>query len=800
MDLVRELRGDRVGLVAFRGRALVLCPLTTDYGFFAQVLEGVDVDSAPMGETNIGDALDKALDAFESDAGAHRAVVLISDGEDLAGKGAEAADRARQRGVTIFTVGLGSASGAEVPSAAPEGGGMIHEGKPVMSRLDHETLRLLAEKTGGAYVPVGLANVKLGALYRDHLARMAARELDESVRRRFVERYQLFLAAAVLCFLAVLFLSRGQPATGRPRPAGNRTVPPDRGSEHSPAGAKTAAATAGTAALVILAAVTGRAQPMTNPAARSPRLPEGGPPSRSAPVPGGRAGARLAQGLCQRGRFAEAADAYREAARTATRSAAARYLFNAGCALYGAGRYEDAARLFRDLTLNPEADRGAPAWNLGNALARQSDGLREAALTNAPAADERVRLLQQAGAAFQQAVRARPDAAHARDNLAWVARHAPDAEQQARVTRLMAEHGTTPPDQLADRMLATQRELITRTLPAFTNPTPARITLLEGLAAEQRRNADLLIPLQARLSDAAAQAGQSVAATNLPAIRRQLAALEQYVSATREQMDKAADRLRDLDPAGLPAAAAAETGVYALWKPLATFPLVLREDLLRQTNAIALTEPNAKAPAPEPRRVIHTHQAEALDLTRLFAARFEQAVPPEGLPAPAGAALGAPASSPPSTNAATPLITAETRRQILDLAVQAAALQEHAATGILHDATLDTALSKERRAHALLTEIEKLLPQQSQPQPQPRDQQQQPQEPPQQPPQQPPPETQPQPEESKPEPEPQPRKEDLSKQEARRILDKARQREREHEEDLRQRDAYVPLAPIGRDW
>ena len=63
-DLLRELRGDRAALLAFRGRAVLLCPLTTDYGYLEQILDDASIDSAPRGETDIGDAIRKSLDAF----------------------------------------------------------------------------------------------------------------------------------------------------------------------------------------------------------------------------------------------------------------------------------------------------------------------------------------------------------------------------------------------------------------------------------------------------------------------------------------------------------------------------------------------------------------------------------------------------------------------------------------------------------------------------------------------------------------------------------------------------------------
>ena len=114
-DLIKELRGDRAGLVAFRYKAVMLCPLTTDYGFLRHVLESVSIDSAPQGETDIGDAINKAVELLENDEGSHKAIVLISDGEDLSGRAEKAAEAAAKKEIPIFAVGLGSTAGSTIP-------------------------------------------------------------------------------------------------------------------------------------------------------------------------------------------------------------------------------------------------------------------------------------------------------------------------------------------------------------------------------------------------------------------------------------------------------------------------------------------------------------------------------------------------------------------------------------------------------------------------------------------------------------------------------------------------------------
>ena len=213
MDLIKELRGDRAALLAFRRKAILLCPLTTDYAYLRQALDAVVVDSAPRGETDIGDAIHKAMEAFESDGGSHKAIVLISDGEDLKGNAIAAARQASERGIPIFTVGLGKREGSRIPDEKESRSFARHKGEDIVTRLDNETLYEIAGETGGVYVPVGTASmtsITLGTLYRDHLRRITTQDLEETLQRKYVERFQIFLLPGIICILCGAFLSRGR--------------------------------------------------------------------------------------------------------------------------------------------------------------------------------------------------------------------------------------------------------------------------------------------------------------------------------------------------------------------------------------------------------------------------------------------------------------------------------------------------------------------------------------------------------------------------------------------------------------
>ena len=196
-DLLAELGGDRIGLVAFAGSAFVQCPLTLDRDAFRESLDAVEVGLIPRGGTSLTAALDSGLEAFEGHQGSHQALVLITDGEDHEGTLDDAIKRASERGVKVFTVGIGTADGELIPA---EGGGFLKDrkGQVVKSRLGEETLKKIAVDTGGVYLHAAGADLGLAELYRDHVATMEKRELASTLERRYEHRYQIPLAAALV--------------------------------------------------------------------------------------------------------------------------------------------------------------------------------------------------------------------------------------------------------------------------------------------------------------------------------------------------------------------------------------------------------------------------------------------------------------------------------------------------------------------------------------------------------------------------------------------------------------------------
>ena len=199
LALLNRLNGERVGLIAFAGQAVVKCPLTVDYDSFRRALQELDPNSAPRGGTAIGDAIRKALEVFHAKVDRDQSILLITDGDDQKSYPLEAAEIASERKVAIFAVGLGdSEQGARIPDKGNSESYIEYEGKQIWSKLDGTLLSELALKTNGVYVPAGTRSYNLAELYTDHLQKLRSGDGKTQQRVRRSEQFQWFLGLAIL--------------------------------------------------------------------------------------------------------------------------------------------------------------------------------------------------------------------------------------------------------------------------------------------------------------------------------------------------------------------------------------------------------------------------------------------------------------------------------------------------------------------------------------------------------------------------------------------------------------------------
>ena len=206
-ELVKKNPGDRFGLIAFAGESFLICPLTVDRTSFIQLVDDLDTDTIPVGGTNVQLALEEAVQAFKGAQGTHKAVILVTDGDELTGRGASVVGDLAKAQIPVFAVGVGDPSNPAVIRVKDERGELRvltdREGNPVKSPLNEPQLTELARRTGGIYVRSTAAFSGVDEL-ETRIKMLDRKESEDSVSMfRPIERPAYPLAAAL--FLLALF-------------------------------------------------------------------------------------------------------------------------------------------------------------------------------------------------------------------------------------------------------------------------------------------------------------------------------------------------------------------------------------------------------------------------------------------------------------------------------------------------------------------------------------------------------------------------------------------------------------------
>ena len=596
LDLVDALEGDRCGVMAFRDGARMICPFTTDTAFVRQVLETVSIDAAPRGETDIGKALETALTAFQKQGGDHHAILLLSDGEDLTGHGAEIARKCAQQKIPVFCVGVGSREGGSVP-ADEEGTPLQYRGEAVVSKLNPASLITIANLSGGVYLPIESTSSggdTLGTIYRNHVRRIVQHELEEQTEERKIERFGWFLGPGLLLLFVAAALS-----TGRPRRRAKA--------------ASVATATAGSqgaAALAVLLsfgccslfAQDPSAEILSTPVALPPAAaaaPDSPAPAASLPAPGAvsapaAASEPLPDGPDARRQLARQAqkssplDALRlyRAALAAPDDGNAELLdtirINAGLAALAADQPNAALELFRAAVPSSASQEGIglACYRLGK------DDAVLAAATNAAmratALDRKADHMSRAAASFRDAMQdaalTPARAALLETNLVSAAALAKSYREGAQEARLAARIENKAPAELLQMLSEDTRKAYALAAPAFTNALEKRIAPLESAAGLQRRAAELWPALNQALMTQIQQA-----TTNLDSV----AEWKNTLTKAADQSENAIGALENLLPESLGALRESEAVAFAFQQMLAD-PLQLLDQAIEcQSNALS---------------------------------------------------------------------------------------------------------------------------------------------------------------------------------------------------------------------
>jgi Ca-activated chloride channel family protein len=203
--LLPMLSSERVGLILFSGSSIIQCPLTTDYEAFLMFLDAIDIHTVSSGTTALDQAISKALEAFGPMKDKKtKLLVIFTDGEDFSSNLSRVKQEARDKGLHIFTIGVGTSQGAPIPLYDPYGKHIGHmlddKGNVVISRLNEGILRSVAHDSGSMYISLSQDNADLQALVRS-VESFEKEKLDDTTVAGLEEQYYYFLMVSFVCLL-----------------------------------------------------------------------------------------------------------------------------------------------------------------------------------------------------------------------------------------------------------------------------------------------------------------------------------------------------------------------------------------------------------------------------------------------------------------------------------------------------------------------------------------------------------------------------------------------------------------------
>ena len=211
--VVESMKQDRIGVVAFAGEAQVQLPITSDYRMARAFARKLSPQLVRTQGTDLGAAIKLASMSFSSQSEGSRVMILITDGENHESDALEAAQAAAEKGIAIYTIGIGTPEGAPVMI----GGEYLTDenGDMVVSKLDEKTLQEIASATGGAYVRATKQSIGLKEII-DRLKELDESDLATTRFEAFDEQYQYPLVVALLLLLVEwLILDRRNPLLAR---------------------------------------------------------------------------------------------------------------------------------------------------------------------------------------------------------------------------------------------------------------------------------------------------------------------------------------------------------------------------------------------------------------------------------------------------------------------------------------------------------------------------------------------------------------------------------------------------------
>ncbi len=207
-DLVEKLKGERIGTIIFAGNAYLQMPLTTDYAAAEMFLQSTNTRMAPTQGTAISEAIQLAEQSFEQDNKQHKAMVIISDGENHDEEALSKAKEVRQNGMLIYTVGVGTTQGSLIPVeiAGFRDYKRDKDGQAVKTAINEQMLADLATAGDGDYFNISDGDKIITAL-QERIEKIEKREFETRSFTEYESYFQWFIALALLFIIGEFFLS-----------------------------------------------------------------------------------------------------------------------------------------------------------------------------------------------------------------------------------------------------------------------------------------------------------------------------------------------------------------------------------------------------------------------------------------------------------------------------------------------------------------------------------------------------------------------------------------------------------------
>ena len=210
-NLVDHFTNDKVGLIVFAGDAFIQLPITSDYVSAKMFLSSIDPSMMATQGTDIARAIEMATHSFTQEENIGKAIIVITDGEDHEGGALEAAKAAKDNGMRVYVLGVGSAKGAPIPIPGTNDFMKDNTGNTVMSALNEEMCKQVAQAGGGAYIHVENNSAAQEQLDSE-LDKLSKKETSTAVFSEFDEQFQAFgLLVLLLLVLEICILDRRNP-------------------------------------------------------------------------------------------------------------------------------------------------------------------------------------------------------------------------------------------------------------------------------------------------------------------------------------------------------------------------------------------------------------------------------------------------------------------------------------------------------------------------------------------------------------------------------------------------------------